>query len=199
MPRKTEKPEKKNGAPKPPKAPREKKLTDFIQQLPVPLSNTELLDFGQRLAKCQADLAEHNMHAEQVKKELKAKESAIEAERARLSGIIREKKEIRDVQCERWAFYDQGDIVENRTDTGEVIYRRRMEMHERQVKLPIDGKPAENGTGEPLRVSVTDMQQIASSLAPGRGGAGAIGTLPVSDDEAAELMSHNPDEPLPAA
>jgi hypothetical protein len=200
MPRKNEeKSEKKNGhakEKKPAKAPREKKLTDFIQRLPVALTDAELLAFGQRLAKCQADLTEHNMHAEQVKKELKAKESAIEAERAHLSGIIREKKELRDVQCERWAHYDEGDIVELRTDTGEVIYQRRMEMHERQVSLPIpkgDG-PAPAGTSEPLRVNANDAQDIASKHTH-RGGPGVIGTVPLSAEEAAEAMAHNPDEP----
>jgi hypothetical protein len=188
----TKKTEKKNGHAR--KAPREKKVAEFLQHLPVALSDRELLDFGQRLAKCQADLAEHNLHAEQVKKDLKAKESAIEAERARLSGIIREKKEIRDVQCERWHFYDRGEVEEVRSDTGEVIYTRRMEMHERQVKLPgvVDDKPA--GTGLPL-VKPVDAQDIASSAAPGRSGANQVGTAEVSDEEMADILSHHPDEP----
>lgn len=193
MRRDAKKPEKSNGhtKDKAKKAPREKKLVDFIHQLPVLLTDRELLDFGQRLAKCQADLAEHNLHAEQVKKDLKAKESAIEAERARLSGIIREKKEIRDVQCERWAHYDRGEIEEIRTDTGEVIYCRRMEPHERQQRLP---GIADEGTGAPLRVNAEDLQAIASAHAPGRNG-NSIGTVEVSLEEAADLMSHNPDEP----
>lgn len=147
---------------KPKAAPKEKKVADFIQRLPVPLTDVELLDFGQRLAKCQADLGEHLAHAETLKKELKAKESAIEAERARLSGIIREKKESRDVPCERWAYYGDGEIVEIRNDTGEVIYRRRMEMHERQATLPIDGAPV------PPLTKPVDAQEIASATAPGR-------------------------------
>jgi hypothetical protein len=181
---------KKNGT----KPAREKKVADFLQQLPVPLTDRELLDFGQRLAKCQADLAEHNLHAEQVKKDLKAKESAIEAERARLSGIIREKKEIRDVPCERWHRYDRGEVEEVRCDTGEVFYSRRMEMHERQVKLPGVGDGAPTGTGLPL-VKPLDAQELASAGAPGRSGANGLGTSDVSDEEMAEIMAANPDEP----
>lgn len=183
MPRtQTDRPPKKNGAKAPTKAPREKKLTDFVQRLPVALTDAELLAFGQRLAKCQADLTEHNMHAEQVKKELKAKESAIESERAHLSGIIREKKESRDVQCERWAFYDEGEIVEHRADTGEVIFRRRMESHERQVKLP-GIEPAPTVPGLPYVPPKEDAQDIAS--AAGRAGP--------------SYTEQNPDEPFEVA
>lgn len=175
----------------PAKKPRTKKVGEYVELLPVPLSDRELLEFGQRLAKCQADINEHNAHAEQVKKDLKAKESAIEAERARLAGIVREKKEPRDVRVERIAHFDESEVVDIRMDSGEIINRRPIQPHERQEKLPIpDG--AVKVTAAYKRGA--DAQDIASSHAPGRGGA-AVGTSEMSNEEEASLLSHHPDEP----
>lgn len=170
------------------KPPREKKVQDFVSRLPVKLTEKELLERGQRLAKCQADLAEHNARADEIKKELRSAEAKIEAERAYLSGVIRERAEFRDVACERWVDYVGGEIREVRCDSGEVINSRPLQPHERQVSLPLkDALEAANAdAGSPF--SPADLQEIASAAAPGRG-LKSVGTVEVDERD------HNPDEP----
>lgn len=181
---------KKNGEEKK-KAPTEKKVGVGLERLPVKLTDAELLDFGQRLARCQQTLADHLSHAEAVKKDLKTKEAAIEADRSHLSGVIRDKAELRDVEVERWHDYAAGEYFERRTDTGEITYRRRLESHERQTALPLKGTDGNSGDVPDVRVVVdgksysveeartaldiikgrktmADAQEIAAAHAPGR-------------------------------
>ena len=118
-----------------------KQITTLSKQLPVKLTNDELLEFGQRLAKSGADLGEHEMLEAAVKQDLKAKKTAIESEQARLCGIVRAKAEVRDVRCEIWANYEQGQMETIRLDTNEIIDARDLAPHERQVDLALIDKP----------------------------------------------------------
>lgn len=96
-------------------------VSKFNLSLPVELTNDELLDRGARLAQLNSDIADHQAHAESVKKDLKARESALESDRARIASIVRQKREPREIACERIHDYDAGDQYDLRTDTGEVV------------------------------------------------------------------------------
>lgn len=126
--------------PEPKKEPKQKKSRivldrEDVKQLPVKLGVDELADFAQRLAKADSDVHSHDMHADSVKKDLKAKEQALISDRTRLAAIVRNKSEVRDVRVTVWRDFEKREYREVREDTGEVIYTRPLHEQELQVEL----------------------------------------------------------------
>lgn len=118
-----------------------KKHAEFEQSLPVKLTQEELLKRGGQLAQLHSDFAQHTMHADSVKKELKAKETALEAEASRVAGIVRTGYEPRPVVVQRWHDYQRNVAYDLRVDTGEVFNERALSPEERQgVLIPFDEK-----------------------------------------------------------
>jgi len=115
-------------------------VSERIEQLPVLLTDTELLAKGLQLAQVESQASDHEAHADSVKKDLKAKETQLMAERARLASIVRNRSEIREVRCDVVMDYESADVLTVRQDTGEVAYRRPMTNDERQRQLVTDGK-----------------------------------------------------------
>ncbi len=107
-----------------------------VMLLPVELTEDELLDRGRRLAECEERARTHEAHAESVKRELKSKEAEITSERSRLAGIVRSRKEPRDVECVATRDFVAGKFFIRRTDTGEVVESRSLALHELQPELP---------------------------------------------------------------
>lgn len=102
--------------------------------LSCPLSNEELLNYGDesaRLTSRQQELDDQKKSfTAQIKQEMTQNEARIDM----LSQRIREKREFRDTQCERVRDYDKGTITLIRLDTGEVVSARlmtEMELAER--------------------------------------------------------------------
>jgi hypothetical protein len=108
----------------------------------VRLTSNELLEFGERLAQVEDDIATENAQQEDTKKGMKARISALEARRTELASIVRRKHETRDVQVDLVATADDGKVREVRQDTGEVIFTRLLSDEERQKKLFPEGAPA---------------------------------------------------------
>lgn len=146
------------------KAPTEKKISEHIEQLPVKLTDTELLDRGQKLAKIQSDLAEHYANEESIKKQLKSKEAALEAERSKLAGAIRSKAEPRDVRVEEWARFKSGVIEHIRMDTGEVIFSRDLMPSERQTTLPLKGEGREATPEEKKAAEQAALEKAGTAI-----------------------------------
>jgi len=117
-------------------------LQEKIEQHPVALANDELLEFGQRLSSVEYDVRSHESHADSVKKDLKAKETALAAERSRLAGIVRNKAEHRDVRVVVLKDLDAREYREIRSDTGEVTFKRPLRPDEMQDSL-FDGDAPE--------------------------------------------------------
>lgn len=104
-----------------------------VKTLQVPLTQEELLERGQQLAQVDSSLSEHNLHAESVKKELRAKESELQANQARLAMYVRNKSEPREIEC---TIEIRGNVYcEVRNDTGKVIYERPAQPSEMQANL----------------------------------------------------------------
>lgn len=120
------------------------RLHDKVEPHPVKLSAEELLDFGQRLSSVEYDVRSHESHADSVKKDLKAKETALVAERSRLAGIVRSKAEHRDVRVTVWKDLDAREYREVRDDTGEVTFKRPLRPDELQAHLFVDGETQES-------------------------------------------------------
>lgn len=112
-----------------------KKHSEFEQQLPVKLTQEEMLSRGALLAQLHADFAQHTMRAESIKKELKAKETALEAEASRVAGIVRTGFEPRSVTVQRWFDYHRNVKFDMRADTGEVFNERALTPEDRQGVL----------------------------------------------------------------
>lgn len=117
-----------------PRKPREKRLQEFTQELPVLLTEVELLDRGNDLATVDSLIRDEASHAKAVKDELKQRMANLELRRSTLARVVREKREPRPVQCEGWARFAEGIYEVVRIDTGEVVpgTRRRLNDGEAQ-------------------------------------------------------------------
>lgn len=121
------------------KAPRENEtfIRREVRPLPVVLKPEELAERAQSLADCETRQREHDAHTESVKKELKAKETAISAERSRLAGIVKAKAEPREVEVDVLHLSKEREYREVRKDTGEVIFHRPLNAQELQRDLDL--------------------------------------------------------------
>ncbi len=70
--------------------------------------------------------------AKAIKTDLKARQDKAAAEVARLNNIVRNRYEMRQVDCEVRLDYDHLRVQVTRTDTGQVIDEREMKLHERE-------------------------------------------------------------------
>ncbi|MDP1824922.1 MAG: hypothetical protein Q8L48_16820 [Archangium sp.] len=106
-----------------------------VKELPVKLQEHELLDRAAHLADCHAQLAEHDEHSKNVRKELAKGRSAIELRRAILSGVVKNKEELRDIRVAHQTDLTARVFREVREDTGEIISERPLRPEEMQRKL----------------------------------------------------------------
>jgi hypothetical protein len=89
--------------------------------------------------------------AKEIAKANRMKLTEFETEIRRLSGAIREREEMRLVDCERRFDYETGRVTDVRLDSGEVLAVRDMSEVERQKDLPlgdIDEEFGGNDDGE---------------------------------------------------
>ncbi len=138
-----------------------------VRNLPVKLSDTELLEFGKRLAQTSSDIHAEEERQTQVKAELKAKLGFIENERTRLSGIVSSGRENRDVSCDMVFDYSRLIVEVIRLDTKEVAETRRMTEAEQQRKL-FDDRPKEAEQAGGHEASPEQVEQIRQQLQEAR-------------------------------
>ena len=120
------------------------KLT--TDELKVPLTNDELLKFGDDLAQAQHRFTGLDNEKKDMVSNYKAKLTSCEATISLLSNLLIQKYELRDVECERREDYDQGIITLIRLDTKEVVWQRPMSKNETQRELSL--WPIEETTDE---------------------------------------------------
>lgn len=106
-----------------------------VRELPVKLLEHELLERAQSLADCHTQLAEHDDHAKEVRKELGKQRGGIELRRAILSGVVKRKEENREVRVAMQTDLTARVYREVREDTGEIISERPLRPEEMQRKL----------------------------------------------------------------
>lgn len=106
--------------------------------LSVIISDEEWRAASEALGASHAERSAQLDHAKELKDSLKAQLEEIEARMNRLSGLVHNRKETRQVECELRAYHDKGEAVLVRTDTGEVISRRSLTHEERQKPLIAD-------------------------------------------------------------
>lgn len=99
------------------------------------ISNFEIIEFAERIG--QIDLDEDSVQAEKKVEMAKwaAKAKDLAAEKKRLTRIVREKKEMREVECS-WDYdFNAGTVIFHSVETGEFILSREMTGDERQLGL----------------------------------------------------------------
>lgn len=107
------------------------------RSLPVKLTETELRERGDSLAAVIQDLnAEENRQVD-MKTQMKARITELDAKQTQLAITISRREEYRDVTCDVWHDYDKLKVETVRRDTGETIHARGMTQEEMQRPLPV--------------------------------------------------------------
>jgi len=118
-------------------ASRDTRTEKITKNLACKLTDTELKEFGRKLAtKCE-DIASEESRQKDQKSEMKARLDGMEAERTSLAIVVRRQEEQRDVEVEEVFDYELGKVTQTRLDTGEEIRVRPMTNEERQQPLPV--------------------------------------------------------------
>lgn len=102
------------------------------RQLPVALTQQELLDRGERVADIQRQLDDAEAALKAYKSAHKSQVEGLDATRRHLSHEIRHKQEIRQVEVDIRKNWDEARVETWRCDTGELVSSRPMTPSERQ-------------------------------------------------------------------
>ncbi len=111
-------------------------LTKQREGLPVKLTQTEVREYGVRLAQLAGAIDMHGDREKEVKSQLKAERTKLEAEHQRLASVVRSGYETREVETVTYADYPGGVAVTVRADNDDELRRRRLDEEERQTGLP---------------------------------------------------------------
>lgn len=107
------------------------------RSLPVKLNDDELRTAGDALAAVIQDLnAEENRQVD-MKTQMKARITELDAKQTQLAITISRREEYRDVTVDIWHDYEKLKVETVRRDTGETIHRREMTQDELQRPLPV--------------------------------------------------------------
>lgn len=118
------------------------------EMLKCELTQEELLEFGESLANVQSDLKELESQLTGIKNEYKAKTTAKESEEERLGNLLRQKYEMRNVDCNVTYDFDEGTVTTTRLDSGELVGSRQMTDAELQRELKLFPENPGAGAGE---------------------------------------------------
>jgi hypothetical protein len=119
------------------------KTTKEKRSLRCELTQTELLAAGETLADLLDSLRCTTAERENVVKQYKAKESELEAKIETQQLLVRNKSEIRMVDCLNVLDYTDVKCIVTRLDTGEVIVDRKLTEDEKQCTIEFDHEPAD--------------------------------------------------------
>ena len=104
-------------------------------QLPVYLTDAEMLVLGKKLGQLEAEQAAHEQRAKDIRDDLKAKESAISSQKRAVSVIVNQTYEYRPIPVRVEADFQAGKVFEIREDTGEVVGERPVNVGDRQTSI----------------------------------------------------------------
>ncbi len=137
------------------------KTTKEKRSLRCQLTQPELLAAGEKLADLLDNLRCTTSERENVTKQYKAKEAELEAQIETQQLLVRNKSEIRTVDCVNVLDYTDVKCIVTRTDTGEVIVERKLTEDEKQSTLEFDDEKGEIETEEPTEVeSITEHLEL---------------------------------------
>jgi hypothetical protein len=125
------------------------KTTKEKRSLRCQLTQAELLAAGEKLADLLDCLRCTTGERENVTKQYKAKEAELSAQIETQQLLVRNKSEIRTVDCINVLDYTDVKCIVTRTDTGEVIMDRKLTEDEKQSTLPFDGEEPTDNESQP--------------------------------------------------
>ena len=105
------------------------------------LTDEEFMLRAHHLALVCQDIENEGDRQSQIKADMKAAMSKLEAEQSRLSLIVARKAEVRDVLVDVLADDMIGEAITVRQDTGEIIGRRKLQPNEQQLPLELEARP----------------------------------------------------------
>ncbi len=114
------------------------KTTKEKRSLRCQLTQPELLAAGEKLADLLDNLHCTVSERENVTKQYKAKEAELEAQIETQQLLVRNKSEIRTIDCVNVLDYTAVKCIVTRLDTGEVIVDRKLTEDEKQSTLEFD-------------------------------------------------------------
>ena len=110
------------------------------EQLSCHLTDEEFMVRARDLALVCQDLEGEADRQSQIKADMKAAMTKLEAEQSRLSLIVARKAEVRDVLVDVLADDMMGEAITVRQDTGEIINRRKLLASEQQLPLDLEAR-----------------------------------------------------------
>lgn len=113
-------------------------LKKVTRNLPCRLTEGELLARADDLSVVVQETTAEEGRQTDVKAQMKARLTELDARKTRLAITIGRKEEYRDVEVEHLADLQAGTVSVIRTDTGESIETRPMTEQERQTSLPLE-------------------------------------------------------------
>ncbi len=119
----------------PPEIPKSLRERTFMKELECELSDAEMLVLGKELARANTDLEEQEERKKEVTKQLAADVEAARNTAVSLSRRLNRGTEYRKVECREVSDIVDLMVYTYRTDTGEQITKRVMELHERQMAM----------------------------------------------------------------
>lgn len=126
-----------------PKDKQKKKVYKETRSLKCDLTEEELLQAGEDLAKAIDEARTHEEQRKSANEDFKARIAACEAEITIKQRLVRNKNEFRPVSCEVTLNYTTLDAVVIRLDTEEIVQERKLTHEEKQMKIDFDKKPKE--------------------------------------------------------
>jgi hypothetical protein len=113
-------------------------LSTGTERLMTRLTPHEFEDRAEGLARAVQDVATEEARHADVKAQLKADLTKLEAERDRLTSVVSRRAELREVPVRLLADLEMGEALLVRDDSGEVVRRRPLTEAERQEPLPLE-------------------------------------------------------------
>lgn len=102
------------------------------ENLPVPLSEKEMLSHGERIGILLHEIDEIDAKKKAANDLHKTQRERLEAEVRQLGGELKNKAKIQQVQVKEVSNWEQAQIEVVRMDTGEIVRARDMTATERQ-------------------------------------------------------------------
>jgi cell fate (sporulation/competence/biofilm development) regulator YmcA (YheA/YmcA/DUF963 family) len=134
----------------------------FRKMLRVKLTHEERLAKGSALVHAMAEIDALADELSEIKKSHGARKKKVEERIDKLRTDVEHGSEERSVVCEEVRDFQRNIVLIRRTDTGEAIEERAMEVDERQLELDAappeapDGPPAEPGE---VKTSSADVKE----------------------------------------
>lgn len=116
---------------------KDNKRKTTTETLSCELSDDEMRDRGEQLARVLDDIVAEEGRHEALKTEMKSAMAALEAKRDALGAVIRRKAEHRLVEVEELTDYRVGKFTKTRLDSGVVIFERPLTSDERQLAMSL--------------------------------------------------------------